>query len=54
MNVAMTRVCVIGLGYIGLPTAVLAARHGMRVFGVDVNDAVVAGVNAGRSHVLEP
>ena len=50
----MTRVCVIGLGYIGLPIAALAAGRGMRVFGVDVDGAVVAGLNAGRSHVLEP
>jgi len=52
--VTMTRVCVIGLGYIGLPIAALAAGRGMRVFGVDVDGAVVAGLNAGRSHVLEP
>jgi len=50
----MTRVCVIGLGYVGLPIAALAAGRGMRVFGVDVDGAVVAGLNAGRSHVLEP
>ena len=50
----MTRVCVIGLGYIGLPIAALAAGRGMRVFGVDVDGAVVAGLNAGRSHVQEP
>lgn len=50
----MTRVCVIGLGYIGLPTAALAARHGMRVFGVDVNAAVVAALNAGRTLLHEP
>ena len=54
MSVAVTRVCVIGLGYIGLPTAVLVARQGMRVFGADVDAGVVAAVNAGRSHLLEP
>ncbi len=50
----MTRVCVIGLGYIGLPTAALVARHGMRVLGVDVDAAVVAGLKAGRTHLHEP
>ena len=47
-------VCVIGLGYIGLPTAALVASRGMRVFGADVDAAVVAGLNAGRTHILEP
>ncbi|HEY0021086.1 MAG TPA: nucleotide sugar dehydrogenase [Longimicrobium sp.] len=44
---------VIGLGYVGLPLAVELARSGYRVIGFDVSDAVVAGINAGRSHVLD-
>jgi UDP-N-acetyl-D-glucosamine dehydrogenase len=42
---------VVGLGYVGLPLAVELASAGYEVVGVDVKDAVVAGVNAGRSHV---
>ncbi len=47
-------VSVIGLGYVGLPTAALLATHGLRVAGVDLNDDVVAGVNAGTIHIVEP
>jgi UDP-N-acetyl-D-mannosaminuronic acid dehydrogenase len=47
-------VCVIGLGYIGLPTAATLARAGNMVVGVDVNPAVVDGINAGRVHIVEP
>lgn len=47
-------VSVIGLGYVGLPTAALLATHGLRVAGVDLNDEVVAGVNAGTIHIVEP
>ncbi|MFD1246326.1 nucleotide sugar dehydrogenase [Nocardioides ginsengisoli] len=42
---------VLGLGYVGLPLAQEAARAGLRVGGLDVSPAVVAGLNAGRSHV---
>lgn len=42
---------VVGLGYVGLPLAVELARSGYRVLGIDVADAVVANVNAGRSHI---
>ena len=41
----MTTCCVLGLGYIGLPTATVLARAGHRVVGVDVNAQVVATVN---------
>ena len=44
---------VIGLGYVGLPLAVEAARSGVRVFGFDVDRSVVDGVNGGRSHILD-
>lgn len=46
-------VAVVGLGKIGLPLAVQYAQHGYQVIGCDLNPAVVAGVNAGQSHVLE-
>lgn len=42
---------VIGLGYVGLPLAQEAARSGLRTAGLDTDDRVVAGLNAGRSHV---
>ncbi len=45
---------VIGLGYIGLPTAVVVARSGARVVGVDVNETLVADINAGRCPIAEP
>lgn len=48
------RVAVVGLGYIGLPTAALVASRGMRVFGVDINKSVVDTVNSGAIHIDEP
>ncbi len=44
---------VIGLGYVGLPLAVEAARSGLRVLGFDVKAPVVEGVNAGLSHIQD-
>ena len=46
--------CVIGLGYIGLPTASIFATKGLNVVGVDVRPDVVEGVNSGRVHFHEP
>jgi len=48
------KICVMGLGYIGLPTAGLLASKGFEVYGVDVNPAVVETINAGRIHIHEP
>ena len=45
------RVVVAGLGYVGLPLALLAAESGMEVAGLDPSQEKVAGVNAGKSHV---
>ena len=42
-----------GLGYIGLPTAIIAAKHGVEVIGVDVNVDVVEVTNAGKLHIVE-
>jgi UDP-N-acetyl-D-mannosaminuronic acid dehydrogenase len=50
----MTICCILGLGYIGLPTAAVLARAGHRVIGVDVNDQVVDTVNQGHIHIVEP
>lgn len=47
-------VCVIGLGYIGLPTAALLANRGYRVYGVDVSQEAVDTINQGRIHIVEP
>jgi len=46
-------VSVIGLGYIGLPTAAVVARAGMRVLGVDVSQQVVETINRGEIHIEE-
>lgn len=43
-----------GLGYIGLPTAIIAAKHGVEVVGVDVNSSVVEKTNRGELHIIEP
>lgn len=50
----MQRVCVIGLGYIGLPTAAVFATHGYHVIGVDTNQDVVQRVTAGDTNIKEP
>ncbi len=46
-------VCVLGLGYIGLPTAAVIARTGAHVRGVDVSASVVDTVNSGKVHIEE-
>jgi len=50
----MNTVCVIGLGYIGLPTAIMVAESGYRVVGVDINEARVHSINAGDPDIYEP
>lgn len=47
-------ICVLGLGYIGLPTASTFATHGLRVVGVDVNERVVEVLRNGEVHIHEP
>ena len=44
-------VCVMGLGYIGLPTASMFATHGFKVIGVDVNENIINKINSGSSHI---
>ena len=48
------KVTVVGLGYIGLPTAALIASRGMQVVGVDTNEHVVRTVGSGAIHISEP
>ena len=51
---AETSVCVIGLGYIGLPTASILATKGFKVLGVEVRQDVVDTINRGEIHIEEP
>lgn len=48
------KVSVIGLGYIGLPTAAVLASRGLDVVGVDVNAHAVDTINKGEIHIVEP
>lgn len=48
------KVCVIGLGYIGLPTAALLANNNYEVLGVDTNKVAVDAINKGEIHIIEP
>lgn len=48
------KACFMGLGYIGLPTAIIAAKHGIEVIGVDINPQVVEMTNQGKLHIVEP
>ncbi|MEK4604537.1 MULTISPECIES: UDP-N-acetyl-D-mannosamine dehydrogenase [Bacillus] len=48
------KICVMGLGYIGLPTASLLATKGFQVHGVDVNENAVEMINSGKVHIYEP
>jgi len=48
------KICVLGLGYIGLPTASTFATHGIQVIGVDVNRRVIETLNNGGIHIHEP
>ncbi len=50
----MSRVCVVGLGYMGLPMAAILAKAGHEVIGVDINPDVVARVNEGLCPFAEP
>lgn len=50
----MEKVCVVGLGYIGLPTASILAAHGFNVTGVDVTSEVVDIIKNGEVHINEP
>ena len=48
------KICTIGLGYIGLPTSIMFAKHNNEVVGVDVKPEVVDSLNAGFIHIEEP
>lgn len=48
------KACFMGLGYIGLPTAIITAENGIEVIGVDINPQVVEMTNKGEIHIVEP
>jgi UDP-N-acetyl-D-mannosaminuronic acid dehydrogenase len=52
--VKFNKICVLGLGYIGLPTASTFATSGVKVIGVDVNQKVVNSLQNGEVHIYEP
>lgn len=51
---SFSRISVVGLGYIGLPTAAVFASHGIEVIGVDLNAHAVDTINSGHIHIIEP
>lgn len=51
---SVKKVCVVGLGYIGLPTAIIAAEHGYEVIGYDIDAERVEKINAGDPIIHEP
>lgn len=54
MDKDTARISVIGLGYIGLPTAAIIASRGFEVIGIDVDQHAVDTINAGKVHIVEP
>ncbi len=54
MKLPFPSVAVIGLGYVGLPTAATLAARGVEVIGVDVNPRAVDAINQGHAHIVEP
>ncbi|MCB1738307.1 MAG: UDP-N-acetyl-D-mannosamine dehydrogenase [Gammaproteobacteria bacterium] len=54
MNHSFKRICMVGLGYIGLPTAAVMASRGLEVIGLEVNEKVVEVLNRGEIHIVEP
>jgi UDP-N-acetyl-D-mannosaminuronic acid dehydrogenase len=49
----MNKVCIVGLGYIGLPTAGVLANSGYKVYGYDINEQIVNTINKGKIHIKE-
>lgn len=54
MNKQKQKIVVMGLGYIGLPTASMLATKGHQVLGVDINEEAVKTINSGNIHIVEP
>jgi UDP-N-acetyl-D-mannosaminuronic acid dehydrogenase len=49
-----TKICIMGMGYIGLPTAALLANRGYQVHGVDISQYTIDTINRGEIHIVEP
>lgn len=54
MDNIFKKVAVVGLGYIGLPTALVLANSGVKVLGIDINEDAVNTINQGKVHIVEP
>ncbi len=54
MTHEFNQICVVGLGYIGLPTAAAIAQHQTSVLGLDINEHIVDVINRGQIHIVEP
>ncbi|MDO5640825.1 MAG: UDP-N-acetyl-D-mannosamine dehydrogenase [Paracoccus sp. (in: a-proteobacteria)] len=54
MRTPFRKICMVGLGYIGLPTAVVFALRNINVLGLDIDQNAVDRINAGQSHIVEP
>jgi len=50
----MKKVCILGLGYIGMPTACMLANNGYQVIGIEVNNSIIEKLNSGKLHIDEP
>ena len=48
------KICVVGLGYIGLPTAAVLGSRGYKIHGVEINPKAVETINSGKAHIVEP
>jgi len=54
MTKSINKICIMGLGYIGLPTAAIIASRGINVVGVDISETAVNTINEGKIHIVEP
>lgn len=53
-DILFQKICVLGLGYIGLPTASILATKGYQVLGVDISERIIKTINKGEIHIVEP
>jgi len=54
MKFRFSKICIVGLGYIGLPSAALLANRGYNIIGVDIDENAVNIINSGNIHIVEP
>jgi UDP-N-acetyl-D-mannosaminuronic acid dehydrogenase len=54
VSVNFQKICILGLGYIGLPTASTFATHGLNVVGVDIDPRIIEALRSGKIHIHEP